>query len=116
MTARYLMELDTLLSKAAEVGLETRRLSCRHFFSGAALYVDGQIFASLTPAGFALKVPEAQRVELLKTKRARPLRYFPNAPIKKQYVVLAEGLIRRRKDLRRWLEVAIEYVSPSESK
>lgn len=33
-------------------------VECKHFFSGAALYVDGLIFATLTPAGFAIKLPE----------------------------------------------------------
>src|SRR5215467_2781801 len=48
------------LSKARGV-----RLECRHFFSGAALYANGTICASLTPVGFALKLPEESRAALL---------------------------------------------------
>jgi len=51
---------------------------CKHFFSGAAAYVDGKVFATLTPVGIAFKLPEARCVVLL-TEDALPLRYFPAA-------------------------------------
>ena len=66
-------------------------LECRHFFSGAAAYADGRMFMSLTPVGLALKLPEATRATLL-ADGAKPLKYFPKAPIKKDYVILPEPL------------------------
>ena len=57
-----------------------------------AAYVDGRIFLSLTPAGFALKLPPARRDELL-AMGGRPLRYFAKAPVKKAYVLLSEETI-----------------------
>ena len=62
-------------------------LDCRHFFSGAAAYRNGAIVASLTPVGLAFKVPTEVHDKLLKSGRASPLRYFHNAPTKRNYVL-----------------------------
>lgn len=32
-------------------------VECKHFFSGAAAYIDNHIFMTLTPAGLALSCP-----------------------------------------------------------
>lgn len=66
-------------------------LEVRHFFSGAALYRDGAIVATLTPVGIAFKVPQDVREELLKSDRAVPLRYFPNSPVKSDYVLFPDS-------------------------
>ena len=58
-------------------------LECRHFFSGAAVYRDRTIVASLTPVGLGFKVPASVRDKLLDSGKAVPLRYFPNSPIKR---------------------------------
>jgi hypothetical protein len=65
-------------------------LECRHFFSGAAVYRAGEIVASLTPVGLAFKVSPAVHDDLLSSGEVVPLRYFPNAPIKKDYVLFPE--------------------------
>ena len=65
------------------------RLECKHFFSGAALYANGTICASLTPVGFAVKLSEETGAALLRERRAKPLRYFRRGPIKKEYVLLS---------------------------
>ena len=70
-------------------------LECRHFFSGAALYRDGSIVASLTPVGLAFKVPTEVRDSLLESGRAIPLRYFPKSPIKRDYVLFPDPAIDR---------------------
>jgi len=33
-------------------------VECKHFFSGATCSKGGKMFASLTPVGFALKLPD----------------------------------------------------------
>lgn len=68
-------------------------LECRHFFSGAAAYRGGTIVASLTPVGLAFKVPTDVRDRLLDIGKAIPLRYFPDAPIKKDYVLFPDAEI-----------------------
>jgi len=67
-------------------------IECKHFFSGAAAYSDGHIFMTLTPIGLALKLSENDRAQLA-ALGAVPLRYFPNAPIKKDYVVLPDRVV-----------------------
>lgn len=62
-------------------------IECRHFFSGAAAYRNGSIVASLTPVGLAFKVPEEVRETLIQGGQATELRYFPKAPIKREYAL-----------------------------
>ncbi len=87
------------------------KLECRHFFSGAALYANGTICASLTPVGFAVKLPEESRVALLRKRQARPLRYFKGGPIKKEYVVLSAAAASDPAALRALLRESIGYVT-----
>ena len=72
------------------------------FFGGAAAYVNGRIFMSLTPVGLALKLPEEDRI-LLINEGAKRLQYFPKAPIKKDYVVLTEALADDPPALDTWI-------------
>jgi len=61
-------------------------LECRHFFSGAAAYRNDKIAATLTPVGLGFKVPAEVHDRLIDGGIATPLRYFPNAPVKRNYV------------------------------
>lgn len=85
MAAPYLDDLRKLLEALPDVA--AAGVECRHFFSGAAAYVGGKIFISLSPAGLALKLPEEQRRRLFDAGGSA-LQYFPNLPVKKDYVVL----------------------------
>lgn len=109
MTKEYLQEL-TALVKATTSDDTNIKLQCKHFFSGAAAYADGKICMSLTPAGLAIKLPTKWREKLVAEYGARRLRYFPRGPIKKEYVVLPEALLKDVKALRRWVGASIEYV------
>lgn len=84
-------------------------LECKHFFSGAAVYADGRICISLTPVGFAIKLPEKSIDVLLKEKGTKNLRYFAKGPIKKDYVVLPKAMVNDMKILRSWVKLTIEY-------
>ena len=84
-------------------------LECKHFFSGAALYVDERICISLTPVGLAIKLPEATKDKLLKNKTAVPLKYFPKGPIKKDYVLFPDGIENGRKALHKYVKEGVEY-------
>ena len=87
MAQPYLDQLQTLVSEFASSHQE---LVCKHFFSGAALYCNGLICASLTPKGLAFKLPSARCEELIANGEAEALRYFDNSPIKKGYILLPE--------------------------
>lgn len=91
MAKPYLEELEQLLDRVAPPFGAGEVVACRHFFSGAAAYVNGRIFMSLSPVGLGLKLPKARRAELM-AAGGKALRYFPKAPIKAEYVVLPEDL------------------------
>lgn len=87
----YLAELVHLAEEWTQADDRLGILDCRHFFSGAAAYRDESIVATLTPVGLAFKVPDEVRQELVRRGRATQLRYFPNAPIKRAYVLFHPG-------------------------
>jgi TfoX/Sxy family transcriptional regulator of competence genes len=109
MAKEYLEQLSVIIKQATARRFKDVNLECKHFFSGAAVYADGRICISLTPVGFAIKLPEASREQLLKEKGVKPLRYFPKGPIKKDYVVLSKSMLNDTKELRRWVKVTIDY-------
>jgi len=98
MAEPYRTELTALLDALDLDAAPRAAIDVRHFFSGAAAYLDGQIFASLSPVGLALKLPKATRERPLATG-GQPLRYFPKAPVKKGYVVLADAVRGNREEL-----------------
>lgn len=113
MAEPYLKDLQSLLEKTA-AGLDGNLdggagIEARHFFSGAAAYADGRVFISLTPAGLALKLPEKDRAAL-RQRGATPLRYFPKAPIKQDYVVLPDAVAGDSAALAGWIEKSVGYV------
>ncbi len=87
MAEPYLTQLEELADRWISADQRIGALECRHFFSGAAVYRNGVIVASLTPVGLAFKVPVEVHDELLDSDLASPLRYFPKAPIKRGYVL-----------------------------
>lgn len=110
MAKEYFDRLNVLLQRATSDKFDDVNLQCKHFFSGAAVYANGKICISLTPVGFAVKLPEESRLALLEQTGTKPLRYFPKSPIKKEYVVLPEDMLKDTKTLRHWVGVSIEYV------
>jgi len=83
----YLQRLQELVSaRHASRGA----LVCKHFFSGAALYAEGIICASLTPKGLAFKLPKPRCEELIALGKASALRYFDKSPVKAGYILLPD--------------------------
>jgi len=110
MAKEYFVKLSNLM---AEICIDTPTnvsLEIKHFFSGAAIYADGRICISFSPAGFAIKLPDALRNELMREKDTKHLRYFPKAPIKKNYIVLPTRMIEDKDALSYWVEKSIDYV------
>ncbi len=107
MAEPYLRELQSIVGGMCLEGAPA--ISCQHFFSGAAAYIDGHIFMTLTPVGLALKLPEDDRGTLF-DQGAKPLQYFPAAPVKKDYAVLPTQLIDDDGVLSDWISRSIEFV------
>ena len=108
MAEPYLRELQTIIERASMLHEEAGAISCKHFFSGAAAYVDDHIFMTLTTVGLALKLPEDDRNTLF-DQGAKPLQYFPKAPVKKDYALLQSQLIDDDGVLNDWILRSIKF-------
>ena len=109
MAREFVERLAALLAPTLAALPSGVTVEIRHFFSGAAAYANDRICISLTGVGLAMKLPEDGRARLL-ADGAEPLRYFPKAPIKKQYVVLPAGLAEAPEQLRFWARQSIDHV------
>ena len=111
MAKKYLQQLSALIKQSTSGKFKEVKLECKHFFSGAAVYADGEICITLTPVGFAIKLPEESRKILMKEKGAKHLRYFPKGHIKKDYVVLPKAMLKDMNKLNHWIKASIKYVT-----
>ena len=105
--------LEQLRNLVRDVAIDDSDVICKHFFSGAAAYKHGKIFASLTPKGLALKFSDTRCTDLLKNEFAEPLRYFENSPVKRGYVLFPEYSKLGVKNLKQYFresESAAEHV------
>ena len=110
MAKAQLEALQALIDRIQADQRTAGAIACKHFFSGAAAYLDGQIFMTLTPAGLALKLSEHDRAQLT-ALGAAPLRYFPKAPIKKDYVILPDSIVSDNAALARWARASIVFTT-----
>jgi len=92
MAEPYLTQLKELAEQWISADRRVGALECRPFFSGAAVYRNNAIAASLTPVGLAFKVPVEVHDELVDGGLASPLRYFPGAPVKRNYVLFSSDV------------------------
>ena len=101
MAAEYLTKLIALLK---DLNIERRVdhwIEVKHFFSGAALYVDDFICASLSPVGLAFKLTDSEVTRLIEKGAAIPLKYFPKGHIKKGYALFENPDLT---ELEKWRE------------
>ena len=108
MASPNLQSLRALLERMAPRLKTDAEVQCRPFFGGAAAYADGRIFMTLTTVGLALKLPESPRMAWIE-RGARPLRYFPKGPIKKDYVLVPESVENHLEDLVPSVEESIRF-------
>lgn len=87
MAKEYFEKLSVLIEELKLENDINQPLEVRHFFSGAALYVDKTLCVSWSPVGLAFKLPEQEVNELISSGAAKPLKYFPKAHIKKGYAL-----------------------------
>jgi TfoX/Sxy family transcriptional regulator of competence genes len=105
MSDRHVSDLRSLLDRLTP----RDAIACKRFFGGAAAYVEGRIFMTLTPVGLALKLPADTRATLL-AAGARPLKYFPKAPVKKEYVVLPDNITGDAEALAALVATSLSFV------
>ncbi|MDK1082060.1 MAG: TfoX/Sxy family protein [Anaerolineae bacterium] len=109
MAEPYLERLLKIVADLDPLKISKMSLECKHFFSGAALYANGKICASLSPTGLALKLPEGLRFGLIKDGLAGEFRFFPKGPIKREYVALSKVVIEDKQAFRELLMTCITY-------
>ncbi len=111
MAQPYLDQLRELVS-----AIDGRQsLVCKHFFSGAALYVERSICVSLTSKGLAFKLPKSRCEDLFRQGKAIPLRYFDHSPIKKDYILLPDFQELSDTDISSYLEECISHATSSDA-
>src|SRR5207245_11181907 len=83
MAKEYLQQLSALILRLDIEKEVDCRIEVKHLFTGAALYVNKAICASWSPVGLAFKLPEKEVASLISSGKAKPLKYFPNAHVKR---------------------------------
>ena len=100
-------KLQQILADAAPPDLE---LNFRPMFGGILAYAEGKTFASLSDVGLALKATGPLFAEFLEAPGAAPLRYEPDDPPSKSYVLVPESMLADRAALRGWIARAAEGI------
>ena len=85
-------------------------VSFKSMFGGVSGYVKGMVFASLSNIGLALKLSGTDQVALLKEEGAKRLRYEPDAPESKQYIVVPSALLDDSEALAVWIKRSTDFV------
>ena len=72
------------------------------------VYAAGAPVASLSESGFAVKLLSPHHEQALSVPGARPLRYAPDQPPRRHYVVLPDSVVDEDEALVRWLTAAAD--------
>jgi len=110
MAKEYFEQLSELIDKLNLESEKNMEFEVKHFFSGAAFYVNGKICASISPVGFAFKLPEKEVNKLISSGNAKPLRYFPSGPTKKDYILFEAPNLITVKSWRKYFIKAMQSV------
>lgn len=111
MAEPYLERLSQITARLEPVLTGNLKLETKHFFSGAAVYANGKICASLSPTGFAVKLPAEVRSRLINEGKGQEFRFFPNGPIKREYVALSDSILQDEEMLREIIYLSTSYVA-----
>ncbi len=82
----------------------------RKMFGYPAAFVNGNMFMGLFRDQMILRLPEAERKELLSIEEARPFEPMPGRPMR-EYVAVPPAMIERQKALSVWVKKAYAYGS-----
>ena len=105
--------LQTTLQQAAPLDLE---LSFRPMFGGIMGYAGGLVFCSLSDVGLALKMAGEDHAALGAVPGARPLRYEPDDPPSKSYVLVPDAMLSDPTSLGAWVARSVAGLKPAKRK
>ena len=109
MAEPYLERLSQIVSGFRPLFIDGVMLETKHFFGGAALYANGKICASLSPAGLAIKLPSEFRQSLIQDGEGKEFRFFAWGPVKREYVALSESILQDDETLGRLIAMSVSY-------
>lgn len=110
MAKIYFEKLSALLEELCIENEITKPMEVKHFFSGAALYVNKTICASWSPAGLAFKLDEQEVNKLIKDGKATPLKYFTKGHVKKGYALFEEPNKKKRSHWKKYFIKSAQQV------
>jgi TfoX/Sxy family transcriptional regulator of competence genes len=106
-------ELQAIFEAASSPDLE---LGFRPMFGGIFGYAAGQAFASLSNVGLALKMTGADHAALSAVSDVKPLRYEPDDPPSKSYLLLPDVMLSDPDNLRLWIARSAAGLKPKTKK
>ena len=109
MAELYLTRLAQTVDDLGPLQAGGATLGSKRFFGGAALYANGKIFASLSPAGLAFKLPADTRRSLIKEGKGTEFRFFANGPVKREYIALSESTVADEGLVRQVIALSVDY-------
>jgi TfoX/Sxy family transcriptional regulator of competence genes len=101
-------QLQAIFAQAAPPQFEVR---FKPMFGGILAYIFDKPVASLSDVGLALKMAGAEREALLGVPGAEPLRYAPDQPFSKSYVVVPDAMLGDPEMLGGWIARAAAGLS-----
>lgn len=110
MAKIYLEKLSSLISELKLSDEISKPVVVKHFFSGAALYVNEIICVSWSPVGLAFKLPEKEVDKLINAGKANTLRYFPKGYVKKGYALFENPEIEKPDYWKKYFKIAVNHV------
>jgi TfoX/Sxy family transcriptional regulator of competence genes len=106
-------ELQAIVEAASPPDLD---LGFRPMFGGIFGYAAGQAFASLSNVGLALKMTGADYAALSAVPDVKPLRYEPDDPPSKTYLLLPDAILADPDSLRSWITRSAASLKPKSKK
>jgi len=108
----YQQKMEKILKDARIHTFANHSPTYKNVFGAVGGYIDDQIFCSCGSFGFALKLPQAEMDKLF-DEGAKPLKYFPNGHVKKDYAVLTESMLSDHERLHDLIEKCMQFLNPS---
>jgi len=102
--------LQAVLETASPPDLE---LAFRPMFGGIMGYAAGKVFASLSNVGLALKMTGADHSAFSALPGVEPLRYEPDDPPSKSYLLVPDAMLSDPTSLRSWIARSVAGLKPT---
>lgn len=102
--------MQEALCAACLGAIDPAELTFRAMFGGRMAYAEGRPFASLSNVGLALKLAPDDQAPLLAIPGAERLRYEPDAPASKSYLVVPAAWVDSPDSLAPWATKSVQFV------